>query len=215
MRLIGYVRVSQEDEHPENQEFAIYQWSARSGHQIIDVVRDVGVSGAIHPWSRDGWKRVIDALRQGLAQGVVVYALDRVARSLWSIADVYRQFEENNWVLFSVREEWLNSIDPNIRKLIIAVLGWAGEMEREFIRERTKEALARLKAEGKHVGRPPKWNNEVRARIIDGLRQGKSLKQICSELGIGYSTAWAHIKDDPEYRALIEKNRHKPKKQQA
>jgi DNA invertase Pin-like site-specific DNA recombinase len=211
VRLVGYVRVSREDEHPENQEFAIYQWAAKSGHQIIDVVRDVGVSGAVPPWSRDGWVKVVSALESGRADGVVVYALDRVARSLWDVADVYRRFEERGWVLFSVREEWLNSIDPNIRKLIIAILGWAGEMEREFIKERTKEALARLKAEGKHVGRPSKWNAEIRAKIIEALRQGKSLRQACTELGISYRTAWEHLKNDPEYKLIVEQNKHKRK----
>jgi DNA invertase Pin-like site-specific DNA recombinase len=38
----------------------------------------------------------------------------------------------------------------------MSVLGWATEMEREFIRERTRDAFARLKAQGKHVGWPPK-----------------------------------------------------------
>ena len=36
------------------------------------------------------------------------------------------------------------------------VYKWAAEMEREFIRERTREAIARLKAQEKPVGRPPK-----------------------------------------------------------
>jgi DNA invertase Pin-like site-specific DNA recombinase len=45
-----------------------------------------------------------------------------------------------------------------VRQLIISVLGWAAEMGREFIRERTRETLAHLKAQGKHVGKPPKWS---------------------------------------------------------
>jgi DNA invertase Pin-like site-specific DNA recombinase len=49
MRLIGYVRVSQPDEQPENQEYAIYKWAASAGHQVVDIVRDVGVSGAVPP----------------------------------------------------------------------------------------------------------------------------------------------------------------------
>ncbi len=82
-------------------------------------------------------------------------------------------------------------------------------MEREFIKERTREALARLKAEGKHLGRPPKWSNEVRAKIIEGLKAGKSLRQVCAELGIGYRTAWEHLKNDPEYKPLITQNKRK------
>jgi DNA invertase Pin-like site-specific DNA recombinase len=38
------------------------------------------------------------------------------------------------------REEWLQSIDPKVHQLIISVLGWAAEMEREFICQRIREA---------------------------------------------------------------------------
>ncbi len=72
-------------------------------------------------------------------------------------------------------------------------------MEREFIRERTREALARLKAEGKRLGRPPKWSNEVRARIIDLVRRGLTLKEACKLVGVGYSTALHRLSRDPEY----------------
>lgn len=48
------------------------------------------------------------------ADGVVVYALDRVARSLWDLAAVVKELEARNRLLVSVREEWLQSIDPKI-----------------------------------------------------------------------------------------------------
>ena len=37
MRLIGYVRVSEETENPENQRYAIYEWCAKQGHQVVAV----------------------------------------------------------------------------------------------------------------------------------------------------------------------------------
>jgi DNA invertase Pin-like site-specific DNA recombinase len=54
MRLVAYVRVSREDERLENQEYAVYRWATERGHQIEDVVRDVGVSGALPPGERSG-----------------------------------------------------------------------------------------------------------------------------------------------------------------
>ncbi len=88
---------------------------------------------------------------------------------------------------------------PQGRQLIISVLGWAAEMEREFIRERTREALARLKAQGKPVGRPPKWNEQIRRRIIDLVRRGLTLKEACKLVGVGYRTAQRYLSKDPEY----------------
>ncbi|MCU7787163.1 recombinase family protein [Pyrobaculum sp. 3827-6] len=203
MDVVAYVRVSQEEERPENQEFAIYQWAAKQGHRIVEVYRDVGVSGATSPQERPGWRQVLESLANGRAQGVVVYALDRVARSLWELAAVYKQFSEKGWALYSVREEWLTSVDPKVRDLLVAVLGWAGEMEREFIRERTREALRRLRAEGKRLGRPPKWSPQVKARIVDLVRRGLTLREAVKLVGIGYRTAVRYLSRDPDYLEAV------------
>jgi DNA invertase Pin-like site-specific DNA recombinase len=197
MRLVAYVRVSRDDERPENQEYAIFRWAAERGHQIVETVRDVGVSGALPPGERPGWQRVVQLLES--ADGVVVYALDRIARNLWDLATVVRELEGRGKLLLSVREEWLQNVDPRVRQLIISVLGWAAEMEREFIRERTREAIARLKAQGKPVGRPPKWSEQVRRRVIDLVRRGLTLKEACQLAGVGYRTAQRYLSRDPEY----------------
>jgi DNA invertase Pin-like site-specific DNA recombinase len=157
----------------------------------------VGVSGALPPAQRPGWQKVTQLLES--ADGVVVYALDRVARSLWDLAAVVKELEARGKLLLSVREEWLQSIDPKVRQLIVAMLGWAAEMEREFIRERTREALARLKAQGKPVGRPPKWSEQARRRIIDLVKRGITLKEACQLVGISYRTALTYLSKDQEY----------------
>jgi len=197
MRLVAYIRVSRDDEQPENQEYAIFKWAAERGHQVVEVVRDVGVSGALPPGERPGWRKVMQLLES--ADGVVVYALDRAARSLWDLASVVRELETQGKILMSVREEWLQNVDPRVRQLIISVLGWAAEMEREFIKERTREALARLKAQGKYVGRPPKWSEQTRRRIIDLVKRGITLKEACQLAGVSYTTALKRLSKDPEY----------------
>ena len=150
MKLVAYVRVSREDENPDNQRFAIYEWASKQGHQVLEVYEDVGVSGALPPKERPGFKRALEALEE--AEGLVVYSLDRVARSLRELVEVVEDLESRGKPVFSVREPWLQQLDQRVRSLIIAVLGWAAEMEREFIRERTREALRRLKAQGKRIG---------------------------------------------------------------
>ncbi len=197
MRLVTYIRVSRDGERPENQEYAVYRRATERGHQVVEVVRDVGVSGALPPGERPGWQKVMQLLES--ADGVVVYALDRIARSLWDLAAVVKELEARGKLLLSVREEWLQDVDPRVRQLIISVLGWAAEMEREFIRERTREALARLKAQGKQIGRPPKWNEQMRRRIIDLVRRGLTLKEACQLVGISYRTAQRYLSRGPEY----------------
>jgi len=203
LRLVAYVRVSREDERPENQEYAIFRWAAERGHQVVEVVRDDAVSGAMPPAQRPGWQKAMQLLEH--ADGIVVYALDRIARSLWDLAQVVREIESKGKLQISVREEWLQSVDPKVRQLVVSILGWAAEMEREFVRERTREALARLKAQGKHVGRPPKWNEAIRRRIIELVRRGVTLRDACRLVGVGYRTALRYLSRDPEYlRARVE-----------
>ena len=67
--------------------------------------------------------------------------------------------------------------------------------------------VARLKAQGKRVGRPPKWILEVRRRLIDLVRRGISLKDACQLVGIGYTTAVRHLSHDPEYLEAIKQAR--------
>jgi DNA invertase Pin-like site-specific DNA recombinase len=167
------------------------------GHQIVDVVRDVDVSGALSPAQRPGWQKVAQLLES--ADDVVVYPLDRVARSLWNLAAVVKELESRGKLLLSVRKERLQSIDPRIRQLKISVLGWAAGMEREFIRERTRDAFARLKAQGKHVGRSPKWSEATRRRIIDLVMRSFTLKEAYKLTGVGYRTALRYLPKDPEY----------------
>jgi DNA invertase Pin-like site-specific DNA recombinase len=79
------------------------------------------------------------------------------------------------------------------------VYKWAAEMEREFIRERTREAIARLKAQEKPVGRPPKWSEQTRRRIIDLVRRGLALREARQLAGVGHRTALRYLSKDPEY----------------
>lgn len=58
-------------------------------------------------------------------------------------------------------------------------------MEREFIRERTRVAIATLKAQGKHIGRPLKWSEATRRHVIDLVRRGITLGEACKLVGVG------------------------------
>jgi putative DNA-invertase from lambdoid prophage Rac len=199
VRLLAYVRVSEETENPENQKYAIYEWAARSGHQVLNVYEDIGVSGALPPVERPGFRKLLEAVDG--ADGLVVYALDRIARSLGELVEVFKLLEARGKVIVSVRESWLQHLDPAVRKLVIAVLGWAAEMERMFISERTKLALQRLKAKGVKLGRPRKVNETIALEAIRYVEKGYPLKHVAKILGVGYKTLARFIHDTPMLRA--------------
>jgi len=201
VRLVAYVRVSREDEDPENQRFAIFEWAAKNGHQIVEVCEDVGVSGALPPGERPGFRRALEALEAG-ADGLVVYALDRVARSFMELVNVVREIESRGKVVLSVREVWLQQLDPKIRSLIVAILGWAAEVERDLIRERTRAAMERLKAQGKRVGRPPKLTEQVAREAIRMVERGLTLTEAARVFNVHPKTLSKFITQNPTLRDL-------------
>jgi DNA invertase Pin-like site-specific DNA recombinase len=210
MKLVGYVRVSKEEENPENQKFAIYEWAARNGHIITAIHEDIGISGALPPKERPGFQKVLKELAN--ADGLVVYALDRLARSMIELVDVVKELEEKGKVVLSVRENWLQNLDPKIRSLILAILGWTADMERELIRARTKEALARVKAQGKCLGRPATVNMEIAQNAIKYVEEGYTLKEAAKLLGVGYTTLARFITSNPELRAQYYEAKAKTKR---
>jgi DNA invertase Pin-like site-specific DNA recombinase len=69
-------------------------------------------------------------------------------------------------------------------KMMYTMLGAIAEFERDLIRERTKDGLARAKAQGKRLGRPP--HPERGAEIIALRAQGMSLRKIGAQLGMSH-----------------------------
>ena len=213
MKLVAYVRVSEETENPENQKFAIYELAARRGYRVERIYEDIGISGALAPRERPGFSKALEALSG--ADGLVVYALDRIARSLEELVDVVREIESKGKVVLSVKEEWLQQLDPKIRGLIVAILGWAAEMEREFISMRTKEALKRIKAMGGHIGRRPVMNDAIAKRAIEYVAKGYAMKDIAKILSVSYGTLMNYILKNPAMRGMYYEARAKAKARRA
>ena len=98
-------------ENIENQRFAIYKWASQNGQQVLGEYEDIGVSGALPPHERPGFKKALAALDE--ADGLVVYALDHLARSLSELVHVVNDLEAKGEPVLSVRESWLGSLpDP-------------------------------------------------------------------------------------------------------
>ena len=201
MRLVGYVRTSDDDRDGGGQEFAIYKWAGRNGHQVIEVFRDIGVSGVTPLDARPGWVRLMERLSE--VDGVIVESLDRISRDPGQLLDVLRRLEAMGKVIISVSDNGVNQLlkitDPDLRRVIIDVASILIKQERLAASERTREKLAKLKAEGKRLGRPPKWSSEVKQQLIQLIERGLTLKEACRIIGVNYGTALRYLSHDPEY----------------
>lgn len=166
-RLIGYARVSTEDQNLHLQLDAL----RAAGCQT--VYRDSGVSGVAA--KRPGLAKALKALQPG--DVFVTWKLDRLGRSLAELIAIMEQLERRGIGLRSLSES-IDTTTPGGR-LVFHVMGALAEFERGLISERTKAGMASAKARGAMLGRPRKLTN---AQIAYARREIDSDKATAKEL---------------------------------
>jgi len=156
---VGYARVSLETEDISNQVHAIEEYAKTNGLTLVGVFRDIGVSGAKPALEREGFRQLLTALESMPAiRTIIVFDITRLGRDVLDVMDTYKYLTEKGYNILFVKHPELNVVQNSplgeaIRKATLALLSVTAEIERALISERTRSALARAKAMGKHIGR--------------------------------------------------------------
>lgn len=176
--LIGYARVSTADQNAD------LQHDALNAAGVGRIFTDQGVSGS--QASRPEFDRCLDTLRKG--DTLVVWRLDRAARSLKNLLALVESLNERGVALRSLTE----SIDTGSAsgRLILAVFGALAEFERDLIRERTTAGLAAARARGVRVGRPFRLTADQTAQARTLIAAGHRTVDVARTLGVGKSTLY-------------------------
>lgn len=149
MRVFLYARVSKAlDQNPENQLRELKQWAQAGAHEVVEIFVDEVSSRDLRP----GKEECMRKLRLGYAEAVAFVALDRWGRNMGELVLNCEEFSQKGIGLISLKEG-LN-LDTATGKLHAHILSAFANFERERIRERTLAGLARVKAQGKKLGRP-------------------------------------------------------------
>ena len=149
MTNYAYLRVSTDSQDVNNQKHGILEYSNRLGLSNLVFVED-WVSGA-KKWRQ----RRLEGLLEGLeSDDVIIFAeVTRMARSTIQVLEILELCMEKKINVHIAKQNM--QLDGSMQSKIIAtMLGLAGEIDREFIRMRTKEALAARKVKGQILGRP-------------------------------------------------------------
>ena len=145
----GYIRVSTDKQTVENQRFEITRFC---GNQdiIIDRWIEETISG-----TKDVEKRKLGKLLNKLRKDDVLICaeLSRLGRNLLMIMSILNHCMKNDVQVWTIKDNYRLGSDINSKVLAFA-FGLSAEIERNLISQRTKEALARKKAEGVILGRP-------------------------------------------------------------
>lgn len=180
MKAIGYTRVSTEEQSAsglglEDQRLRIGQEAERRDW-TVRWVEDAGFSAK--DLKRPGISSALDALRCGEADVLVVSKLDRLSRSLIDFAGLMELARKEGWSLVAL-DLGVDMSTPS-GQLVASVMASFAEYERKLIGQRTRDALAVLKAKGVRLGRPPLVPPAV-VEQIQRWRQHGSSYQGCAD----------------------------------
>jgi DNA invertase Pin-like site-specific DNA recombinase len=178
-------RVSTVNGHqdPEMQLREMREYASRRGWEIVGEYVD-RLSGSKE--SRPALNRLMADAKQRKFDVIVVWKLDRFARSLKHLVLALAEFESLGVEFVSLRDN-LDLTTPSGR-LMFQIIGAMAEFERALIQERVKAGLRNAKAKGRTLGRPRRI---VDAHKIAGLRaQGASWRTISDDLGVGVATLY-------------------------
>ena len=191
MKAVAYIRVSQDDERPENQKIRIEEYASTKSIHIDKYFVDIGTSGASEVFSRPKFQQLLSYARKHRINTIVFYDLSRLSRNVEDGLLTLKKLTDEGFILLFAENDFLGSIyDPMLRKKVIMDFLWFAELYREDIRKRTIQGLRRARAEGKRIGRPP-----APCRAIINLRKsGLSYSEIQEELGVSKATVWRCLK---------------------
>jgi DNA invertase Pin-like site-specific DNA recombinase len=171
LRIALYARVStrDKDQTPETQLYALREYVAARGRQTVKEYVDQ--ASATNLRERTAWRELLEQVRKGGIDLVLVTKLDRAFRSAKDTYDNLAYLDQHKVGFIATTQPIDTSTSTG--KLLLGVLAAVAEFERNLIVERTLEGLARAKAEGKKLGRPP------------GSKDGKQRRKA------GYYGRWA------------------------
>ena len=145
-----YLRVSSDTQDVNSQKIGIKDFLREKGWSCHRWVLDEGVSGAVD-WRKRKLGEVIAEAQKG---DVIVFSeISRIARKLVLVLEVIKACTEKGVAIHTVKDRYVME-DTIQSKVLVTVMGLAAEIERDLIRQRTREGLKRVKDGGKTLGRP-------------------------------------------------------------
>lgn len=147
MKIAIYCRVSTDEQNTENQKLRLEEYAKRQGWEYT-LYEEVESSRKTRPIKQN----LMNLLRKREYDGVLVWKLDRWARSMYELLQDIEELQKKNIAFFSYSDNL--DFSTSTGRLQFHILAAFAEFERSLIRERTREGLERARKEGKRIGRP-------------------------------------------------------------
>jgi DNA invertase Pin-like site-specific DNA recombinase len=200
-RAAIYVRVSTSEQDTALQETELRQYAESRGWNCV-VYQDKAQSGAKN--DRPALNQMLSDMRRRRFDVIVVWKLDRLARSLKQLLSISEECQSLAVDLVSLRQN-IDTTLP-VGRLTFQILGAVAEFERELLRERVKAGMAQARRTGRHIGRPGLRRFEPRDidRIRDLRAAGTSVRRLAKDFGTTQWTVAKLIKKSTEPSNFIQ-----------
>ncbi len=195
--IYGYIRVSSDKQTVENQRFEITKFCKKQEMNIDDWIEET-ISG-----TKSYSKRQLGPLLKKVKKGdtIICSELSRLGRNLFMIMEILNICMSKECRVWTIKDNYRLGDDIQSKVLAFA-FGLSAEIERNLISQRTKEALARKKAEGVVLGRPKgrrsapdKYKlSSKEVLVTELLNTGTSLRQIAKICKVDRNTLARFIK---------------------
>lgn len=193
--IYAYIRVSTDKQTLENQEFEIKKYCEKESIKIDQWITEI-ISG-----TRDYEKRKLGKLLKRLKSGDILISseISRLGRNLMQIMTILNFCMQKEVQVLTIKDNYHLGTDIQSKVLAFA-FGLVAEIERNLISQRTKEALSRIKASGRKLGR--KLGCKNKKHILDGrekeiadlIAHGVAKTRIARTMGVSSKTIYNFVR---------------------
>ena len=188
--VFGYARVSTAEQNLDLQLDAFLKERIDTKNIYTDKVSS-------SQEERKSLNKLLDYAREG--DTIVVWKLDRLARSLIHFTNFINQLNEKGVKFRSITEPFLDTTDKSSHsQFIVNMFAALAQLERDIIIERTKAGLASARARGKILGAPRGISNKNQQKAIiceQYFKEGKlTVSEICERVDISRATYYKYLR---------------------
>lgn len=188
--IYGYLRVSSDEQDVNSQKQGVEQFAKDRSWNIDKYITDEGVSGG-----KDPDKRNLGPLLQLLNKDDVIICseISRLGRDLYMVMDILHYCMEKGCIIYTVKDKFVLGDDIQSKVLAFA-FGLSAEIERQMIRQRTKEGLRLRMKLGVLIGRPIGRMSEnvkldaVKDKVIEQYNWGVPLRRLAENFNVDRNT---------------------------
>lgn len=194
--IYAYCRVSTSHQTEENQHFVIEKFATENNIHIDIWVEETISSG--QKLSKRKLGKLIPKLKSG--DILITTEISRLARSLMELMGILQTCLEKDCQIWTLKENFRLGTDVQSKVLAFA-FGLSAELSKSLLQARVRESLARLKANGKKLGRPfGARSRELKLakyhdRLERMIKRGISKLQIAKKLGVHKCTIYNYLKE--------------------